>query len=77
MIDMFCAHGRDLASEEDVNVLWFFKDLMISYKFGEKHLFERDLKKLKPYMDETLFRFFEAILEESLWTNPITGKKGY
>lgn len=77
MIDLYAASGRDNAYHEHVNVSWWFKELMLTYKYGEKMRFERALKVLRPYLCDELIRFYEDILEQSTWTNPITGRKGY
>lgn len=77
MIDLYAAGGRDNAYQEHLNVAWWFKELMLSYKFGEKGRFEKALKVLRPYLCDELITFYEDILEQSLWINPITGKKGY
>lgn len=77
MIDLFAAAGRDKAYEEHIDVSWWFKELMVCYKYGEKFRYEKALKVLSPFLDDKLIQFFEDILHESTWTNPITGKKGF
>lgn len=76
-IGIYCANGCALAIEEDVDVNWHLHNLLISYKFGEKGSFQKSLKKLRPYLDDKLYDFFQELEELSLWTNPITGKKGF
>ena len=62
--------------QDHINVDWWMKELMLSYKYGEKGRYRRALDNLGPYMSDTLKLVFEDVYKNSLWTNPITGKKG-
>ena len=77
MIDLYAGGGRDNAYQDHINVNWWFHELMLSYKFGEKRRFESALNKLRPYMSDELYNFYSDIHDQSCWLNPITGKKGY
>lgn len=77
MMDLYAGGQRDAAYKDRVNVAYWFKELMLTYKFGEKFRFEKALSVLRPYLCDELISFFEQIYEDSLWTNPITGKRGF
>lgn len=64
-------------AQDNINLRSHLRELFLSYKFGEKLKYRRSLDILKPYLDERLESFLEEIYQDSLWLNPITGKKGY
>lgn len=76
-ISIFCAGGNSSAASDHIDVSWHLTELLLSYKYGEKLNFRRSLDALRPYMDDKLYSFFEAVYRDSLWLNPISGKKGY
>lgn len=73
MIDI----STNRATQDDVNIYYWLRELMLTYKYGEKGRYRKALDILRPYLDDRLINFFEDIYQMSLWTNPITGKKGY
>lgn len=77
IVDLYAAGGRDNAYQEKINIAWWFKELMLSYKFGEKGRYEKALQVLRPFLCDELLDFYEDIHRDSLWLNPITGKKGF
>ena len=77
VIDMYAGGKRDQAYRDKVDIQWYFNDLLLSYKYGEKNRFERSLKVLKPYLSDQLYDYFVDLHDQTLWLNPITGKRGY
>lgn len=71
------APGGTRAYQDKVDIFFWLRELMLTYKYGEKGRFRKALDILKPYMDDRLVMFYEDIYQLSTWTNPITGKKGY
>lgn len=41
--------------------------LMLSFKYGMKQRYFNYLESLRPVMDDTLYRFYETLGEETLW----------
>lgn len=58
-----------------IDVRFWLKELFIAYKFAEKRNYELALKFLRPYCEGILLEIFEDILKDSLWLNPITGRR--
>ena len=73
--DISCSQVRTM--QDHINVDFWMKELLLTYKYGEKYRFRKALDYLSPYMSDTLKAVFEEVYLNSTWTNPITGKKGY
>lgn len=74
---MIEAPSTSRAKEDSVDVYYWLREIMLCYKYGEKGRYRKALDILRPYLDDRLVNFFEDIYQMSLWTNPITGKKGH
>lgn len=45
----------DVKGQNRVDVTWWFKELFLTYKYGDKEKFSKALDVLAPYLDQTLY----------------------
>ena len=54
---------------EPGDLFWYVEDLLLSYKYGLKNKFLRDLDKIRPLINDKMYRFLMDISEEATTFN--------
>ena len=70
---MYEFQSLDRAIQDNMNLSYWFKELLITYKFGEKRGFEKALSIIKPYLSDALLKEFEENPKD-IWGSNIFGK---